>query len=91
MEIMPDKSAASAKAFLENLIAAFPAQIEKILTDNGKEFTGRYCRSGMRDPTGRHPFDRACAAHAIEHRLIKPRHPRQTAWSNASTGALPKS
>ncbi len=47
-----------------------------MLTDNGKEFTDRFCATGEREPTGRHVFDRTCAHHGIDHRLIKPRHPQ---------------
>jgi transposase InsO family protein len=88
MEIMPDKSAASAKVFLEKLIKTFPVKIEKILTDNGKEFTDRYCRSGERDPTGKHPFDKVCQANAIEHRLIKPKHPQTNGMVERFNGRI---
>ena len=88
MEIMPDKSATSAAAFLQALIKAFPGTIEKILTDNGKEFTDRYSRSGERDPTGKHPFDRVCRAHAIEHRLIKPQHPQTNGMVERFNGRI---
>ena len=88
MDIMPDKSAQSAKTFLEKLIAVFPVKIEKILTDNGKEFTDRYCRSGVRTPTGNHPFDKVCAIHAIEHRLIKPSHPQTNGMVERFNGRI---
>lgn len=88
MAIMPDKSSASSAAFLDELIKAFPAKIEKILTDNGKEFTDRYCRSGERDPTGKHPFDRVCKAHVIEHRLIKPKHPQTNGMVERFNGRI---
>jgi transposase InsO family protein len=44
--------------------------------DNGKEFTDRFCATGERPPTGRHPFDQGCAHHHIDHRLITPGHPQ---------------
>jgi Integrase core domain. len=47
-----------------------------VLTDNGKAFTDRFCATGEREPTGRHPVDCLCAEHAIDHRLIKPAHPQ---------------
>ncbi len=76
LEIYPDKSAKSAASFLKKLIEKAPIKIKIILTDNGKEFTDRFCRTGERIPTGTHPFDQLCKAHDIEHRLIKPHHPQ---------------
>ena len=75
-EIQPDQSAATAAGFLERLRAKAPFRIRTVLTDNGKEFTDRFCATGEREPTGQHRFDRACAQHGIEHRLIKPKHPQ---------------
>ena len=72
IEILGDKEAETARGFLERLVAACPLRIVKVLTDNGKEFTDRFCRSGERTPTGKHPFDQACKRHGIEHRLIQP-------------------
>ena len=76
MEIRATKSADSAQRFLKNLIQKAPFVISKILTDNGKEFTDRFCATGQRKPTGNHVFDKVCSTHGIEHRLIKPRHPQ---------------
>jgi transposase InsO family protein len=76
VEPLKDKSAQSARGFLERLVKAAPFRIAKVLTDNGKEFTDRFCATGERTPTGQHPFDRACTDHGIQHRLIKPRHPQ---------------
>lgn len=88
-EILPGKGAQGTQAFLGRLAAACPFKIEKILTDNGKEFTGRFTAQGERQPTGNHPFDQGCKAIGAEHRLIPPRHPRPAAWPSASTGASP--
>jgi hypothetical protein len=88
MEIMPDKAAGSAAAFLEKLVSAFPGTIEKILTDNGKEFTDRYCRAGEREPTGNHPFDKTCQAHSIQHRLTKPKSPQTNGMVERFNGRI---
>ena len=56
--------------------AKAPFAIRTVLTDNGKEFTDRFRATGEREPTGRHAFDQTCAAHGIDHRLIKPQHPQ---------------
>lgn len=74
--IKPNKTAASAKAFLRALHKACPIKISKLLTDNGKEFTDRLFGSRERQPTGEHEFDQLCEALAIEHRLTKPRTPQ---------------
>ena len=76
VEILADKSARSASGFLTRLIEQAPFTVTKVLTDNGKEFTDRFCATGKRPPTGTHAFDRVCADHRIEHRLIKPRTPQ---------------
>jgi hypothetical protein len=68
---MPDKSADSAEKSLKDLIEAFPGKITKILSDNGKEFTDRFCRTGERKPTGKHVFDEVFLENNIEHRLTK--------------------
>lgn len=72
LEIFANKSAESAKRFLENLIEACPINIRIILTDNGKEFADRFCRNWKRISTDDHRFDKVCQAHRIEYRLIKP-------------------
>jgi transposase-like protein/transposase len=88
MEIRASKSAESAQAFLKNLIGKAPFVINKILTDNGKEFTDRFCATGERKPTGKHPFDMVCSAHNIEHRLIRPRHPQTNGMVERFNGRI---
>ena len=88
VEILPEKSAACAQGFLAHLLAAAPFKITTILTDNGKEFTDRFCATGERDPTGKHAFDRQCAAHAIQHRLIRPHHPQTNGMIERFNGRI---
>jgi hypothetical protein len=76
VEIRPEKSAACAQGFLEHLLAAVPFKVTQVLTDNGKEFTDRFCAAGEREPTGCHRFDRTCAEQAVEPRLIQPARPQ---------------
>jgi transposase InsO family protein len=69
----------TARAFLEALVAAVPYRVEIVLTDNGIQFADLpKNRSGPTARLRRHPFDRACREHGIEHRLTKPNHP----WTN---------
>ena len=72
LEILGEKTAKNAAEFLQRLVDKAPFKVQKVLTD----FTDRCCATGERDPTGRHRFDRTCAQHGIDHRLIKPRHPQ---------------
>ena len=71
--IKTDKTAASARSFLNALHRACPIKIVKLLTDNGKEFTDRLFASRERAPSGLHEFDRLCAELGIKHRLTRPR------------------
>jgi IS30 family transposase len=87
-EVLPDKTAEGARGFLKRLVAACPFKIEKLLTDNGKEFTDRFTAQGEREPTGRHAFDRECAKHGIEHRLIPPGHPQTNGMVERFNGRI---
>ncbi len=88
VELLTDKSATSASGFLTRLIDQAPFTISKLLTDNGKEFTDRFCATGERQPTGNHAFDRVCADNHIEHRLIKPRTPRTNGMIERFNGRI---
>lgn len=88
VEILPSKSAANAAGFLKRLLKAAPFKIVTLLTDNGKEFSDRFCATGQRQPTGRHRFDQVCAEHAIDHRLIKPRHPQTNGMIERFNGRI---
>ena len=86
--IKPNKSAASAKAFLNALHKACPIKINKLLTDNGKEFTDRLFASREREPSGRHEFDQLCQALGIEHRLTRPRTPKTNGMVERFNGRI---
>ena len=88
MEIRAPKTAESARSFLKNLIEKAPFRISEVLTDNGKEFTDRFCATGRRDPTGKHVFDRQCAEKGIEHRLIRARRPRTNGMVERFNGGI---
>jgi transposase InsO family protein len=87
--IKDNKTAASAKAFLRALQKACPIKIQKLLTDNGKEFTDRLFANRERAPSGNHEFDQLCQQFGIEHRLTRPGRPRPMGWWSALTDALP--
>jgi transposase len=82
-----NKSAQSAIEFLEEIKGFYPYKINKILTDNGKEFTDRYIR-GRTKASGEHPFDKACQPEGIEHRLIKPYTPKTNGMVERMNGRV---
>ncbi|MBK1650330.1 IS481 family transposase [Rhabdochromatium marinum] len=88
VEILPTKSAKHAQAFLKHLIANAPFHITKVLTDNGKEFSDRFCATGQREPTGQHAFDKVCRRHGIDHRLTKPRRPQTNGMVERFNGRI---
>ena len=77
-EVHKSPTMAAAAAFLRNLAKAIPYKINKILTDNGAQFTYELLLPHCRPKGKTHPFDAACQALGIEHRLTKFRHP----WTN---------
>ncbi len=80
LEILPDKTAATARAFLEPCLKAFPCPVHTILTDNGGEWTDRFSddKTGKPkgEPSGSHPVDVVCRKRAIRHKLTPPRRPQ---------------
>ncbi|BCU05875.1 hypothetical protein Atep_05520 [Allochromatium tepidum] len=88
LEVHAGKAARVAAGFLKHLIDKAPFAIKKVLTDTGQEFTDRFCATGERKPTGRHPFDQLCAEHAIEHRLTQPYTPKTNGMIERFNGRI---
>jgi transposase InsO family protein len=76
LEVLANQSATTAAGFWKRLLEAAPMKVHTVLTDNGKEFTDRFCATGERKPTGGHAVDKVCAKARVEHRLIPPRRPQ---------------
>ena len=87
MHVYPDQTENSSTDFLERLRTACPFKIEKILTDNGSQFTDRFT-SKKKEPSGEHVFDKACTKAGIEHRLIPPRHPQTNGMVERFNGRI---
>jgi transposase InsO family protein len=81
---MTDKSSAD---FLRRLKIASPIKINKILTDNGSQFTDRF---SMKDktPSGQYAFDKVCAGMDIEHPLAPPHHPQTNGMVERFNGRI---
>ena len=73
VQITKDKSAASARSFLNALHKACPIKITRLLTNNGKKFTDRLFASHEHKPSGNHEFEVLYQDLGIEHRLNPPR------------------
>jgi transposase InsO family protein len=87
LELKADKSAASAKAFLNQVRQKAPFIIHIVLTDNDKAFTDRLQSKG-RAPSGAHGFDRQCHSVGIEHRLIPVRRPQTNGMVERFNGRI---
>jgi len=74
VKLTREQTKQTATDFLLELLEAIPYKIHTILTDNGGQFTLR----AQDRCAPKHPFDRVCVQHGIEHRLTKPNHP----WTN---------
>ena len=74
--------------FLTRLIDKAPFTTTKVLTDNDKAFTDRFCTTGQRQPAGAHAFDRVCTANRSEHRLTKPRTPQTNGMIERFNGRI---
>ena len=63
LAVKDDATEASARAFLNEALAAFPFQVTHVLTDRGSCFTAE-------------GFEQACRRHGVEHRKTRPYTPR---------------
>ena len=82
-----DQSETSSTDFLRRLKRAAPMIIQKVLTDNGSQFTDRFTAKGKR-PSGNHAFDLVCNEFGIDHRLAPPRHPQTNGMVERFNGRI---
>src|SRR5437763_8572003 len=75
LAVRDDETEASAKAFLEEAIAAFPFRVTRLLTDRGSCFTAE-------------GFEKRCRDLGIEHRETKPYTPRTNGMVERSNGRV---
>jgi transposase-like protein len=86
IEVALQKTALAAQEFLQNLVAACPYRIHKVLTDNGSEFTYQLLPAERRPKQKVHPFDTVCQQHTIDHRLT----PYRSPWTNGQVEVMNK-
>jgi transposase InsO family protein len=80
VEILYDRKAETAAAFLRRFLEAFKIEVHTVLSDNGSEWTDRFAvdkKNKPKDrPSGQHPVDRLCAERRITHKLTRPFRPQ---------------
>lgn len=83
------KDKAAATDFLRRCLEFFPFKMEKILTDNGREFTLSTFKNrwGTRTKT-HHPFEKLCQEQEIEHRQTKPYTPKTNGMVERTNGII---
>lgn len=83
------KNKEAATDFLARCLEFFPFRLEKILTDNGKEFTLASYRNRWGSPAKKpHPFTQLCQQQGIEHRRTKPYPPRTNGMVERTNGLI---
>lgn len=87
--IYTQKSAKNAQDFFKKCLDFFPFKIEKILTDNGLEFTNKLIVSKKGNPCEKLSLlDETCLENNIEHRLIKPGTPQTNGMVERVNGTI---
>ena len=87
MHIYANQNEKSSTDFLRRVYRQCPVTIQKLLTDNGSQFTDRF-RTSDKHPSGQHVFDIECQQLNIEHRLSPPRHPQTNGMVERFNGRI---
>ena len=74
VEAFEEHSSYSSAVFLDHLVKAFPCPIKCVQTDNGQEFTKRFCSYGGSEKPA--IFQVRLSEYGIRHKLIRPFTPR---------------
>lgn len=86
LELHDNKRMETATSFLRETLQQYPFKIEKILTDNGIEFSYNLLVEAKQPKNKVHPFVALCQEHHIEHRTTLVKHP----WTNGMVEAMNK-
>jgi IS30 family transposase len=76
LELHDNKCMETVIDFLCQTVQHYPFKIEKILTDNGIEFSYNLLVEAKQPKIKLHPFVALCQEHKIEHRTTLVKHPR---------------
>lgn len=87
LRIYSEQTDTSSTDFLRRVKQVAPMKIQKVLTDNGSQFTDRFTRQ-EKQASGKHAFDLACALLGIQHRLSPPRHPQTNGMVERFNGRI---
>ena len=87
LSVYENKNKECATDFLNRCLEFFPFKVEKILTDNGREFT----LAGFKNRWGSetksvHPFEAKCAEEKIEQRKTRPYTPKTNGMVERANG-----
>jgi transposase InsO family protein len=86
IELHDNKRLDTAAEFLRQTLAPYPFKIEKILTDNGIEFSYNLLVEAKRPKDKVHPFGKLCQQQQIDHGTTLVKHP----WTNGMVEAMNK-
>ena len=86
VQLRESKTAKDAREFLKLVNERFPFKINKVLTDNGKEFTNKVFGYNATNKT--HEFEDLCLSLGIEHRLTKVRRPQTNGMVERFNGRI---
>jgi transposase InsO family protein len=88
LHVYQNKDKEAATDFLRRCLEFYPFRIQKILTDNGLEFT----QAGFKNRGGTikkvHPFPQLCQDNAIEHRQTRPYTPKTNGMVERTNGLI---
>ncbi len=84
LEVRSSKSAKDAEAFFHRVIDKMPFKVQKVLTNNGKCFTGRFTSGGEQKPTGAISSTRPVYSIMWSTGSYVRGTPKPTGWSSAS-------
>jgi len=87
--VYENKNKEAATNFLARCLRFFPFKVQKILTDNGREFTLATFKNRWGAKTKRaHPFTQLCQDNEIEHRQTRPYTPKTNGMVERTNGLI---
>ena len=88
LEVYQNRDEAAASHFLRRCLEFFPFKIEKILTDNGREFTLKSFRNRYGATKKLSLFTQICHDNAIDHRQTRPYTPKTNGMVERANGLI---